>query len=195
MVNFWRQWLLPSAIALTSTSLFIGISIKGRLTLTEYRTPRPEAILVLGGGQTREPAAAQLAAQNPDLDVWVSSGLNSEQVQQFFIAQNVSLDRVTLDYDATDTVTNFTTLVDNLQAQNIRHIYLVTSDFHMQRSSAIAFWILGSHGIAYPPIIVPSNRPPEPYHKTLRDITRSWLWLLTGRTGSSLDPNPPVKSS
>ena len=195
MAKFWRQWLIRSAIALTTTSLLIVLSIKARLEISAYQSPQPEAILVLGGGSTREPAAAQLAAQRPDLDIWVSSGLGPTQANEIFSAQNVVLTRVNLDYKATDTVTNFTTLVAKLQGDNIRHIYLVTSDFHMPRSKAIAFWVLGSRGIAYTPITVPSNTPPEPYHKILRDIARSWLWLITGRTGSSLDPDPPVRSS
>ena len=195
MAKFWRQWLMRSAIALTTTSLLIVLSIKARLEISAYQSPKPEAILVLGGGSAREPAAAQLAAQRPDLDIWVSSGLGPTQANEIFSAQNVVLTRVNLDYNATDTVTNFTTLVAELQADNIRHIYLVTSDFHMPRSKAIAFWVLGSRGIAYTPITVPSNTPPEPYHKILRDVARSWLWLITGRTGSSLDPDPPVRSS
>ncbi|MEL6333380.1 MAG: YdcF family protein [Cyanobacteria bacterium J06626_26] len=195
MTNLWRQWLLRSAIALPTISLFIVLSIKGKLLITTYQTPDPEAILVLGGGTTREPVAAQLAAQNPDLQVWVSSGLMPAQANQLFLAQNVSLNRVNLDYRATDTVTNFTTLVNQLQANNIRHIYLVTSDFHMQRSKAIAFWVLGSRGIAYTPVTVPSNQAPEPHHKIWRDVGRSLLWILTGRTGSSLDPNPPARFS
>ena len=58
-------------------------------------------------------------------------------------------------------------------------------------SVAIAFWVLVSRGIAYTSIPVPSNQSPEPCHKIFRDIARSWLWLFTDRTGSSLDPAPP----
>lgn len=43
--------------------------------------------------------------------------------------------------------------------------------------------------------VKPSNQPSEPYHKIFRDIARSWLWLFTGRTGSSLDPAPPDRLS
>ncbi|WP_246559721.1 YdcF family protein [Leptothoe kymatousa] len=153
----------------------------------------PQAILVLGGGHQRERAAAKLATHQPGLEVWLSSGLLPPQAKKIFLTENISLSRVHLDYRATDTVTNFTTLVAELEDKEIHHVYLVTSDFHMRRSTAIAFWILGSHGIAYTPVPVKSNEQPEPIHKTLRDITRSWLWLLTGRTGSSLDPNPPAK--
>ncbi|MEL7508640.1 MAG: YdcF family protein [Cyanobacteria bacterium J06554_1] len=195
MAKFWRQWLLRGAITLTTTSLLIVLSIKAKLIVSTYQSPQPEAILVLGGGNTRELAAAQLAAQKPDLEVWVSSGLGPNKATKIFSAQNVRLTRINLDYSATDTVTNFTTLVAKLRSHNIRHIYLVTSDFHMQRSKAIAFWVLGSRGIAYTPVTVPSNQAPEPHHKIWRDVGRSLLWILTGRTGSSLDPNPPARSS
>ena len=161
--------------------------------LTKHRVPTPQAILVLGGGTHRELTAAKLAEQKTTLEIWVSSGLLPTQSNKIFLTENVSLSRVNLDYRATDTVTNFTTLIKQLEENNIQHLYLVTSDFHMPRAKAIAFWILGSRGIAYTPVPVPSDHPPEPIHKTLRDITRSWLWLLTGRTGSSLDPNPPAK--
>ncbi|WP_228016095.1 YdcF family protein [Leptolyngbya ectocarpi] len=163
--------------------------------MTSYQHPRPQSILVLGGGNTREPVAAQLAAQNSTLDVWVSSGLVPSQANEFFLTEDVSLTRVNLDYRATDTVTNFTTLVTQFQTRDIHHIYLITSDFHMPRAKAIAFWVLGSRGIAYTPVVVPSKEPSEPPHKVVRDVARSWLWLITGRTGSSLDPDPPISSS
>lgn len=169
--------------------------IQIRIFLSIRQFSLPQAILVLGGGKKRELAVAQLAAQDSQLKVWVSSGLLSSQANAIFLTENVSLSCVNLDYSATNTVANFTTLVAQLQANNIQHIYLVTSNFHMRRSQAIAFWVLGSHGIAYTPVVVPSNQAPEPYHKVFRDVARSWLWLLTGRTGSSLDPNPPVRSS
>ena len=195
VVKFWRQWIFKSAIALATTSLLIVSLVKTRLVVAAYRFPQPEAIFVLGGGRNREPAAAKLASQHPNLDVWVSSGLLPPQANEIFLAENVSLNRVNLDYSATDTVTNFTTLVAKLQAQDIQHVYLITSDFHMPRAKAIAFWVLGSRGIAYTPVVVPSKQPPEPPHKVVRDVARSWLWLITGRTGSSLDPDPPISSS
>ena len=190
-----QRWAVFSAIALGTVSVTLTLFVKFRLIITAYQTSKPQAILVLGGAHEREPAAAQLAAQNPQLNIWVSSGLLPPQANEIFLTQNVSLTRVKLDYRATDTVTNFTTLVNKLQANDIRHIYLVTSDFHMQRSKAIAFWVLGSRGIAYTPVTVPSNQAPEPYHKIWRDVGRSLLWIVTGRTGSSLDPNPPSRST
>lgn len=62
----------------------VVLSVKCRFILSAYQTPQPEAVLFLGGGNTREPIAAQLAAQNLNLQVWVSSRLRPAQVKQFF---------------------------------------------------------------------------------------------------------------
>lgn len=193
--KFFRKWFVYIAGLMVVSLVITVFSIQIRLVISRYKYPIPQSILVLGGEHSREPVAAQLASQHPNLEIWVSSGLLPAQANQVFLAENVSLSRVTLDYRATDTVTNFTTLVVQLQSKNVQHLYLITSDFHMPRAKAIAFWVLGSRGIAYTPINVPSDQPPEPYYKIFRDVVRSWLWLLTGRTGSSLDPNPPAHLS
>ena len=54
---------------------------------------------------------------------------------------------------------------------------------------------LGNRGITYTPVIVPSKKEPKlpkPYYKVCRDVVRSWLWLLTGHMGSSLDPSNQI---
>ena len=195
VAKLFQRLIFYTGAAAIFISIATVLAMQAKLMIATHQYPQPQSILVLGGGNTREPVAAQLASQHPNLDIWVSSGLMPPQANEIFLTQNVSLTRVNLDYRATDTVTNFTTLVNKLQANDIRHIYLVTSDFHMQRSKAIAFWVLGSRGIAYTPVTVPSNQAPEPHHKIWRDTGRSLLWILTGRTGSSLDPNPPASSS
>lgn len=180
-----------SALVVIPTAAIVIVQVK--IAIAQHKTPQPQTILVLGGGSDREPVAAKLAAQQPKLTIWVSNGLPPARANKLFLAADVSLTRVNLDYRATDTVTNFTTIVAELRTQNIRHLYLVTSDFHMGRANAIAFWVLGSHGIAYTPVSVPSKQTSEPLYKLWRDVIRSWLWLLTGRTGSRFDPNPPSK--
>ncbi|NEQ26943.1 MAG: YdcF family protein, partial [Microcoleus sp. SIO2G3] len=84
--------------------------------------------------------------------------------------------------------TNFTSLVKDFKTQNIQHLYLITSDFHMLRAKAIATLVLGSQGITFTPISIPSNDPQESLVRILRDSGRSVLWIFTGRTGASLSP-------
>lgn len=146
----------------------------------------PEAILVLGGSIDREQYAAKLAQQHPDLPVWVSSGSNPEYAEWLFQEAQIDPERVTLDYRAVDTVTNFTTLVDDLKANQISCVYLVTSDYHMRRASVIGEIVLGSRGISFRPLAVPSGEPaPEALTRSLRDGARAVVWVLTGQTGSA----------
>lgn len=174
---FHRLW----SLALIVPFAWIGQSqVKAKLR-------EPQAILVLGGDASREHFAAELARQNPDLDVWVSSGTNPEYAEWIFQEADVSQPRVHLDYRAVDTVTNFTTVVEDLKAEGIESVYLVTSDYHMRRAAIIGQVVLGRHDIAFQTIPVPSNDPrSEPLARGLRDGVRAVWWVLTGQTGSSL---------
>jgi uncharacterized SAM-binding protein YcdF (DUF218 family) len=146
---------------------------------------RPQALLVLGGAIEREVFAAKFALNHPELPIWVSSGSNPEFAQWVFSEAGIESDRVHLDYRAVDTVTNFTTLVDELKAQGIESLYLITSDDHMRRAQIIGEIVLGSRGISFKPVAVPSGRTPEPMEKALRDGARAILWLTTGYTGAN----------
>ena len=77
---------------------------------------------------------AKFALNYPELPIWVSSGSNPEFAEWVFSEAGIESDRVHLDYRAVDTVTNFTTLVDELKAQGIESVYLITSDDHMRRA-------------------------------------------------------------
>lgn len=146
----------------------------------------PQAILVLGGAPEREVFAADLAQQHPNLPIWVSSGSNPEYAEWVFDEANIDRDLVHLDYAAVDTVTNFTTLVDRLHSQGIHSVYLVTSDYHMRRAQVIGQIVLGSRGIQFQPIAIPTGETPEPIDLAVRDGARAIVWLVTGKTGSSL---------
>jgi uncharacterized SAM-binding protein YcdF (DUF218 family) len=175
--------------ATVGLSLVILLSIiPVRLAIAHYQAPQPQIIFTLGGGDVREVFTAEFAKHHPDLEIWVSSGSSKTLAQSIFRGAGVSMARVRLDYRAVDTVTNFTSMVADLEQRNIQHIYLITSDFHMPRAQAIATIVLGSRGIAFTPIAIPSNHSPEPWYEVLRDSFRALLWLLTGRTGASLNP-------
>lgn len=179
-----KYWQLGS-IALTL--LLLSSIIPIRLAQAFEQTPAPQAVLTLGGGTGREEAAAKLGEYNPDLDIWVSSGsLLPHEAHDLFQKFGVAQSRLRLDYRASDTVTNFTTLVDDFERLDIRHVYIVTSDFHMARAKAIASIVLGSRGIAFTAVPIPSNRSQESTLKILRDSSRCIFWILTGQTGASL---------
>lgn len=176
--NSIGKWLVVSGLAI---SFWFGYK-----EVQSYRV-QPEAVVVLGGHEAREKFAANLARKNPHLDIWVSSGSPQNYVERIFAFRGITSDRLHLNYQADDTVTNFTTLVDELKAKGIESVYLVTSDNHMTRARIIGEIVFGSRGIIIKPMAVPSQLPSEPLVKSLRDSARAILWLVTGYTGSTWD--------
>lgn len=162
--------------------------IPARLAIAYYQSPLPQAILTLGGPPDREEFTAQFAQTYPSLEIWVSSGIPPEQSRAIFRAAGIPDSRVHIDQRAVDTVTNFTSLVADFKSLQIHHIYLITTDFHMPRAKAIATIVLGSQGIAFTPVSIPSNQPPESKLRILRDSGRALLWIIMGRTGASFNP-------
>ena len=176
-------------LAIATFFLILLSIIPLRLAIASYLAPQPQAILTLGGTPHRENFTAKLAKYHPSLDIWVSSGVPPKQAKKIFRAAGINLERVHLDYRAVDTVTNFTFSVQEFKKRQIHHIYLITSDFHMRRAKAIATFVLGSQGIAFTPVSVPLHQPRETTLHVVRDIIRSLVWLYTGRTGATLNPD------
>ncbi len=170
-------------------SLLSVIPIK--LAIARMLAPTPQAIFVLGGSSDRMEFAVQFWQSHPHLDIWVSDDLlELEADRQIFLRFGVPRDRLHLDGRATDTVTNFTTLAADFVSHKLQNLYLITSDFHMRRSRAIAAIVLGSRGVVVTPVAVPSESiPPESLVRVLRDCGRSVLWIITGRSGASLNPH------
>ena len=183
MIIFKYRFILLSLIGLILFSLIV---VPLRLTIAHYQAPYPQAILTLGGSIEREKFTAQFAKVNPTLDIWISSGSHHKQARKIFRKAEIAEERLHLDYHAVDTVTNFTTLVNDFKQKNIKHLYLITSSFHMPRAIAIATIVLGSQGITFTSIPVPSKERSEPKIEILRDSLRSLFWLFTGHTGASL---------
>ena len=144
--------------------------------------PPPQLILVLGGDVERERVAGELAKRD-GLPVLVSGGSNPEYATWQFGRQGLDAGRVQLDYRATDTLSNFTSVVDELKRAKVRHVLLVTSSDHMARALLVGRMVAGSRGIALTPVEVPcGNRcTPEGERKVWGDGARAALWVLTGR--------------
>jgi uncharacterized SAM-binding protein YcdF (DUF218 family) len=177
-----------------SCFLALGSVIPLRLAIAHYQAPLPQAIFVLGGGKEREQFTAQFAQSHPKLPIWISSGIRPHKTHEIFRAASIPSNQLHIDCRAVDTVTNFTSLVAEFKKQNVQHLYLITADFHMPRAKAIATLVLGSQGIAFTPISAPipppssDHHPPESWISTFRDSGRSIFWIVTGRSGASLNP-------
>jgi uncharacterized SAM-binding protein YcdF (DUF218 family) len=145
--------------------------------------PPPQVILVLGGDLERERHAAAIASER-GLPVVVSGGSNPEYAHWLFEQrQGLPSHQVTLDYRATDTLTNFTSLVDDLRQARVRHALLVTSSDHMDRALLVGRIVAGSRGIHLTPEPVDCGDQclPEGRRKVLGDGLRAALWVVSGR--------------
>jgi uncharacterized SAM-binding protein YcdF (DUF218 family) len=162
--------------------------LSGGLAYWTFKPPAkaPQAALVLGGEPQREQFAATFSKEHPGLPIWVSGGSNPEYAEWVFQQAGVSENLVHLDYEAVDTLTNFTTIVGKLKSQGITSIYLITSDYHMRRARWIGDIVLGSRGIHFQSIAIPTNKTSEPIEKAAFDGTRAILWVITGNTGTFL---------
>lgn len=164
-----------------------SVAIQGKtarkLLKSQTKAANKEAILVLGGAAERERYATGFAKSHPGLPIWVSSGSPPQYAQRIFARAGIRRSRVHLDYQAVDTVTNFTSLVDKFQAQGINKVYLITSDYHMRRSRVIGEIVFGSRGIKIEPVPVSAGRAPEPTEKCLRDGARAILWVSASQPG------------
>jgi uncharacterized SAM-binding protein YcdF (DUF218 family) len=169
-------WLMPA----------LAVSLLYGYKQIESYFVQPEAIFVLGGAEERELFAAKFARQYPELPIWVSSGTPKEYAQRVFTKAGIDRSRVHLDYHASDTVTNFTSLADELRGKGINSVYLITSDYHMRRARVIGEIVFGSRGILLKPVGIPTRNEPEPIEKVIRDGARAILWVTTGRTGANL---------
>jgi len=148
-----------------------------------WPAPPPQMILVLGGDVAREQEAAALAARQ-GLPVVVSGGSNPEYARWLFEQrQGLPPSQVQLDYRARDTLSNFTSLVDDLRHARIRHALLVTSSDHMDRALLVGRIVAGSRGIHLTPVSVDcaDRCQPEGRRKIWGDGIRAALWVLSGR--------------
>ena len=168
-------------LLLLLTLLAAGTLWLGRSLLASPVSP-PQLILVLGGDVKREKAAGRLAAQY-SLPVVVSGGSNPEYARWLLDQEGLRQQQYRLDYRAHDTLTNFTTVVDDLRRGGIRHVLLVTSSDHMDRALLVGRVVAGSRGIQLTPVAVPCGQHcfPESLPKRWGDGLRAVVWVLSGR--------------
>jgi uncharacterized SAM-binding protein YcdF (DUF218 family) len=176
-----QNWMLFIAGFILSVLLIIPV----RLAIAINQAPQPQAFLILGGEPAREKFTAEIARWYPSLEIWVSSPPDTQKTYETFQAVGISKSRLYIDTRATDTVTNFTSLIADFKQHHLQHLYLVTSDYHLPRAKAIALIVLGSQGIAFTPLFVASNKPQESTIRIIRDAARSLVWMFIGRTGAS----------
>lgn len=135
----------------------------------------------LGGNLGRLEKTAELAWLHPTAKVVISSELPRTEVIRHLQLLGVSLDRCCLDYQAWDTVTNFTKTLPIVRTVKAQRVFVVTDLFHMRRSMAIAravYFLRGIKPIACPFMGGDLTRT-EPDQLLIIDTLRAWCWRLT----------------
>ena len=179
MATGWRSTLLIFAALIWAAA--IGPLKPFRQALTTAQPP--QRILVLGGDLDRERVGLRLA-QQLELPLVVSGGSNPEYAQWLLKDAGMDQSRVVLDYRANDTFSNFTSLVDDLKSEGVRHLLLVTSEDHLPRAMTVGRVVAGSRGIRLTGVPVscqPSCRRKEELGKRLGDGIRALTWVITGQ--------------
>ncbi len=142
----------------------------------------PQLILVLGGDIDREVSGMKIAKELA-LPILISGGSNLEYSNWLIKKENIPSTLVRRDYRAEDTMTNFTYIVDELYQENINHILLITSDYHLSRAKIVGEIISGSRGIKVTSLSVPcpSSCKKEDDRKRNIDLIRTLTWVITGK--------------
>lgn len=136
-----------------------------------------DIILHLGGNIQRALAAIETAKAFPDSKIVISS--ESIDCLRIYKDGGINPDRILVDNQAWDTVTNLTHTYKLLKELNCTRLFVVTDQFHTYRSSLITLCVWGGR---IPFYIVPyghSINPSDEEH-TKWDFFRALLWRCTG---------------
>ena len=137
-------------------------------------------ILHLGGNPLRATKAAELALQYPDAAVVISSE-GGDHGLTYYDAAGIDRNRITVDMQAWDTVTNFTHTYKLLHRLGVTRLFVVTDSSHMPRSLAIAKQVWGGRvpieGHRYQD--GDGYKTPDATYIAI-DTFRAWAWRMFG---------------
>ncbi len=170
----------PGGIVIGVLSLWGLVSGSFRLYYQSFFNNEPaQVILVLGGDVDREYVGLKLANELK-LPLLISGGSNPEHAEWLVDEFGIPRSLVRLDYRASDTFGNFTSLVDDLYKKGVTHLILVTSSDHFARAISVGQVIAGSKGIRLSGVAV-SCAPlcqKESLYKRIFDGIRSIVWVV-----------------
>ena len=175
-------------------STFLGFRHLLPVLKSKFNNQQPQVILVLGGDIDREIAGIKIAKEL-NLPLIVSGGSNSQFSDWLIKEAGISEDLVKRDYRAKDTLTNFTSIIDDLNEEAITHILLITSKYHIDRAKVVGEIIASSRGIRMTSLSIPCKSfcsvkaKKESIQKKNIDFLRSIIWVLIGKDIKPFVPN------
>lgn len=133
-----------------------------------------DIILELGGDPRRNETAARLAKENPTALVLVSSDGPIDVAASYYVGLE---SRVFWDFNAWDTISNFTETFDWIKSQSPEKLFVVTSSYHMKRAMAIACPVWFGRGVDVIPVEHPAGIQKDPQPLPYM------LWAMVWRLG------------
>lgn len=173
--------LLSAVIVLVALLSSVWHQIQGLSAASQQPV---DTFFVLGGSIRREMYVSQLAKQNPDIPILISTGSDDPCILKLFEREQAPTQQVWLEKCANSTFDNFVYSQPILSQWHAHHVKLITSPTHLPRAKWMAQIVLGSHGIwvdieTVKETGVPANR--EFGLKTAVDVSRTVLWALASQ--------------
>ena len=161
---------------------------------TLFNNDNPQLIFVLGGDSKREISGIKISKEL-HIPIVISSGSNPAYSKWLVKKEGLSPKLIRRDYRAKDTLTNFTSLIDEFAKDGINHALLITSKDHVKRSMLIGNIIAGSRGIKITSLPIPckDSCKKESQKKQYIDLFRAIVWVITRRDIKEIFPDSLIK--
>ena len=140
-----------------------------------------DAFFVLGGSIRREIYVANLAKQQSQIPILISSGSQEPCIWLIFQREKAPKEKVWLENCADSTFDNFYFGVPILEQWGVNKVKLITSPTHLPRAKWLAQILFGARSIWVEVETVKEQGIPgnqESTFKTALDVTRSLFWAL-----------------
>mmetsp|Transcript_4771 Transcript_4771/g.6033 ORF Transcript_4771/g.6033 Transcript_4771/m.6033 type:complete len:189 (+) Transcript_4771:285-851(+) len=135
---------------------------------------------VLGGSKRREVAALKTCLKKfPGVPIWISGPELTQDCLEICEQEGVDPELLRVDYRAIDTLSNFTTMCQDMYTGGFKKVAIITSRYHMKRARSIAAIIMPEFKLRYVPvgIVYQANEEKETILKVWRDQIRAYLWV------------------
>jgi hypothetical protein len=136
-----------------------------------------KVILQLGGNVERLNTGIKVLQEHPDAKMIISSELPPEECIKKLKAAKIPKERFIFDYQAWDTITNFTTTLPMIQDIGVGEMYIVSDLFHIPRVKVICETIYSGKNIKIHYVSHGTDNHKEPIWY---DAVRALVWRLTG---------------
>lgn len=144
-------------------------------------------IIELGGSPHRLNKAIEIYKQNPDALILISSETNPRLCVDMLNKAGIPKDKYIFDFNAWDTITNFTETYKFIRSKDTKKLFIVTDRFHMRRSMKIAknvYLFTGVNLIPCESLEGDLNRK-ESNSQVFNAFVKSLVWKFTGRVNKN----------